>query len=566
MTDSKPKQESDGLEVTYKIPVERFQYEDELVKENQRLKKQNSRTTGWIIVVTILALLIGWGFSAFVPTPFSNTVRQEVAYVTTEKTENKIISIRTILEKYWYFAKDIENLTGRLTDQALIGMTTNEEDPHTTYMTSEEIMQFTQSINRNFVGIGVQFQSQANGLNLITRVFRDSPAEKAGVQAGDIIHSIDGTVVDNMSADEIKKLVQGEIGTDVTIVFLREGKYVTLDITRGEIGHTVNGKVTDEGYGLIQLEQFGETTANEVQSYLDEFREQGATKLIIDLRDNGGGYLEALEGVVSAFLPANTVFIRRDYANGVQTSNKTVGGNYTEFSPIVILTNNNTASASEAFTMAMKEQRDDVVVVGMTTYGKGSVQVTQYYDDGSALKYTDSIWKSPDGVWINNIGIEPNEIVELHPVLNTFYETMEEDLVLEADSVSSFTEEAQLCLDFLGYEPGRTDGYFSEQTKQALLSFQKETELEADGKLSSVTYEALVSAVIRKWSTDLSSDLQYQKALEILSREEEAADRTEASAAVSPSRSIAGVMGKTLLYEPIDKTLCCSREFADGTI
>ena len=150
MTDSKPKQESDGLEVTYKIPVERFQYEDELVKENQRLKKQNSRTTGWIIVVTILALLIGWGFSAFVPTPFSNTVRQEVAYVTTEKTENKIISIRTILEKYWYFAKDIENLTGRLTDQALIGMTTNEEDPHTTYMTSEEIMQFTQSINRNF--------------------------------------------------------------------------------------------------------------------------------------------------------------------------------------------------------------------------------------------------------------------------------------------------------------------------------------------------------------------------------------------------------------------------------
>ncbi len=564
MTESKPKQENDGLEVTYRIPVERFQYEDELVKENQRLKANSRKTVFWIVGLTAAALLIGWCFSALVPTPFSNQVRHGVTYVTQKSADNKITNVRTILEKYWYFSREIDNLSERLTDQALIGMTTNEEDPHTTYMTSEEIQQFTQSINRNFVGIGVQFQSQENGLNLITRVFRDSPAERAGVQAGDIIHSIDGTVVDNMTAQEIKDLVQGEIGTDVTIVFLREGKYVTLDITRGEIGHTVNGDTTEEGYGLIQIEQFGETTANEVQSYLDEFKEQGVTKLIIDLRDNGGGYLEALEGVVSKFLPANTVFIRRDYTNGVQTDNKTIGGNYTEFSPIVILVNDNTASASEAFTMAMKEQRDDVVVVGVTTYGKGSVQVTQYYDDGSALKYTDSIWKSPDGVWVNGVGITPDEEVKLHPVLDTFYEAMEEDMVLDVDSVSEFTVEAQQCLDFLGYDPGRTDGYFSEQTKQALLSFQKDTELETDGRLSSTTYEALVSAVVRKWTTDISCDLQYQKAVEILSNAEET--KTEASSAVSNRQSISYVLGDTLLYEEIKLMTIRGMEFGYGTI
>lgn len=561
MTETNPENRKDGLEVTYRIPVERFQYEDELLVENRKLRSKTRKQRVWLIALPVLALLVGWGGSAFVPTPFSNSVRQGVTYVTQQNAETKLSSIRSVMERYWYFARDIDDLSERLTDQAAVGMTTNEEDPHTQYMSKEEIESFTQSINRNFVGIGVQFQSQDNGLNLITRVFRDSPAERAGVQAGDIIHSVNGTVVDNLKASEIKELVQGEIGTDVTMVFVREGKFITLDITRGEIGHTVNGTVTEEGYGLLQLEQFGETTASEVDSYLAEFADNGITGLVIDLRDNGGGYLEALQGVVSKFLPANVVFIQRDYANGLKNSNKTEGGMYESFSPIVILVNGNTASASEAFTMAMREQRDDVTVVGETTYGKGSVQITQYYNDGSALKYTDSIWKSPEGVWINGVGIEPDETVSLHPVLNTFYESMEEDETYTKDSVSPIVGEAQLCLDFLSYEPGRTDGYFSDTTETAIRAFQKEAELEETGVLNQTTYEALVSAVVRKWSADRSCDTQYQKAVEILAaggQETPAADEADAK----PS---AAVQTDGILYEEIAVTLR-TEELGYGTI
>ncbi|MBO5555267.1 MAG: PDZ domain-containing protein, partial [Solobacterium sp.] len=120
-------------------------------------------------------------------------------------------------------------------------------------------MEFTQGINRDFVGIGVQFTNLENGLQLITRVFRDSPAEKAGVQAGDIIHSVDGVITENKTTDEIKELVQGEEGTVVTIVFQREGELITLDITRGKVGHTVDGKVCEDGIGMLAIEQFGET-------------------------------------------------------------------------------------------------------------------------------------------------------------------------------------------------------------------------------------------------------------------------------------------------------------------
>ena len=561
MSEKKPETKKDGLEVTYRIPVERFQYEDELLVENRKLRTRTNRQKIWLIALPLAALLIGWCFSAFVPTPFSNQIRQGVTFVTQQNADTKLGNIQQVMQNYWYFAKDIENLGERLTDQAAVGMTTNEEDPHTQYMSKEEIESFTQSINRNFVGIGVQFQSQDNGLNLITRVFRDSPAERAGVQAGDIIHSVDGTVVDNMSATEIKELVQGEIGTDVTMVFLREGEYITLDITRGEIGHTVDGDITEEGFGLIHLEQFGETTASEVDSYLAEFADNGVTGLIIDLRDNGGGYLEALQGVISKFLPANMIFIQRDYANGIENNSKTSGGMYEAFSPIVILVNENTASASEAFTMALKEQRDDVTIVGETTYGKGSVRITQYYKDGSALKYTDSIWKSPKGVWINGVGIEPDETVSLHPVLSTFYESMEEGDSYAFDSVSTFVAEAQQCLDFLGYKPGRTDGYFDRATETSLHAFQKEAGQEETGILDQSVYEALVSAVVRKWSTDKTCDTQYQKAIEILS----SAQADPAGTPDSDEKPSAAINGNVILFEETVQTLR-TEEIGYGTL
>ncbi len=146
-----------------------------------------------------------------------------------------------LMENSWFFADSIEDLDTRLTDQALKGITTNDEDLHTEYMSADEITQFTQSINRNFVGIGVQF-TNSNGIPLVTKVIRNSPAESAGVQAGDIIYSVDGTKVEGMTSDEIVALVQGEENTKVTMVFKRGDDLVTMEITRAEVSNTIDGK------------------------------------------------------------------------------------------------------------------------------------------------------------------------------------------------------------------------------------------------------------------------------------------------------------------------------------
>ena len=251
---TKKLKEDDGLEISCRNPGDRDHMEDALVRDNQKLFLRNQHLQTWLVVLSVCALLIGWLLGTFKPIPILNQVREVQTVVVKESSKAKIDNIMRIMENYWYFAKGIDNLDERLTDQALMGITTNEEDKHTTYMSREEIEAFTQYINRNFVGIGVQFQSQEDGLHLITRVFRDSPAEKAGVQAGDIIHSVNGEIVDNYTADKIKELVQGEEGTDVTIGLVREGKTISVDITRGQIGHTVDGTITEEGIGYLSIE------------------------------------------------------------------------------------------------------------------------------------------------------------------------------------------------------------------------------------------------------------------------------------------------------------------------
>lgn len=430
-------------------------------------------------------------------------------------TEEKIEEALNVMGNNWYFGKDIENLDERLLNQALTGITTNEEDPHTYYMTKEEVESFVQSINRNFVGIGVQFIA-TDGINMIQRVFKGSPAEKAGVQAGDIIHAVDGTVVDNMSSTNIASLVKGEQGTTVHIDFIRDGETVSLDITRDQISTTVYGEVKD-GIGYLEILQFGESTADEVKLYLQDFIDQNIQDLIIDLRNDGGGYLTALQSVGGLFLDGDSVALVEEYASGKSETLKVNGTKiWNDEGKVVILVNSNTASAAEAFTLCMKEQRDNVTVVGVTTYGKGTVQVTDQFKDGSAIKYTTSKWLSSKGVWVNGVGIEPDTTIELPDILNATIKEMEDDVVYSYDEVNEIVSIAQKALDYLGYDIDRTDGYFSEMTEESVLAFQKDHSLEETGSLDRTTYESIVSTVTLDWSTSDVHDTQLKYAEEYI--------------------------------------------------
>ena len=487
--------------------------------EKRNLRNKNRRLRTWLVILPVFLFLIGWCLGSFVPMPFAHQAQQNISTVIPMNSDEKFSNILEVMSEDWFFAKDIEDVTTRLSDQALYGMTKNEEDPHTSYMSAEEIEAFTQSINRNFIGIGVQFFSTAEGLHMVERVIPNTPAEESGVQPGDIIHGVNGVNVDGMTANEVADLVRGEEGDPVVIDFLRNGKTVTLKIIRRAVSSTTSeDTIEDQGetFGVLQIQQFGETTGDEVRAIMNDFKAQGISGLIIDLRDDGGGYLTALQAVMGCFVKEGTVVMSQEYSDGSKLEIKSKGQPFDNFDRYVILMNENTASAAEVFVMAMKELVPGTVTVGTQTYGKGTVQITRMFDDGSALKYTTSKWVSPSGVWVNNVGITPDEEVVLDDVLYETFLSMDDEEVFEKDTVSEHVRLAQMSLNFLGYNIDRMDGYLSEETSAQLLAFQEENSLEASGVLDAVTYRSLLSKVVLAWNTDRSFDIQLQKALEVL--------------------------------------------------
>lgn len=493
------------------ISLKKYVWPDEaaLAKEKQRNKKLKQKA----MTACIVFLLVGWLGGSLLPYSFTTSLRNMISRSMTMDSSKKIEEVKNIMEQDWFFSKDIEDLDTRLSDQALEGITTNEEDPHTQYMSKEEMESFTQSINRNYIGIGVQYVL-TDGTAVIEKVYKNTPAEKAGVQAGDILYSVDGEQMQGKTSAEIKAAVQGEAGTTVTIGFERNGKVIALDITRAEVASTTYGEMLENNIAYLQLYQFGTTTPDEVKAYLDDF--SNAQGIVIDLRDNGGGYLDSVEGVASCFLEKGTEVMKQVFTNGEERITKTSQNKYTNIKNIVILVNENTASASEVLTLALKQQRDDVTIIGTTTYGKGTVQISKKFDDGSALKYTTSKWVSPDGTWVNGVGITPDTEVELHPVFSEKFTTMKEDETYEVDSVGDAVKDASLCLDYLGYTVDRTDGYFSLTIAESLQQFKNDKDLGDDAILDADTFNALRSAVLLDWNTTREHDTQLTKALEVL--------------------------------------------------
>lgn len=489
-------------EENVRIKLERHVWPDE--KANRKRKKIFVST---VIIAIVLSFGIGWLFGTFLQTPI--TVNNSGKYT-------RLDAIIETLSAQWYFGKDVEDLETWLLDNAINGMIDLNGDIHTDYMTAEEVKQFNDSIDMGFVGIGVQYYMSGDGYPVVERVFKNSPAEAFGVMPGDIIYTVDGVDVKGMETEEIASRVKGEEGTTVIIEFLRAGAVVKKEIIRGLVKNSAFGQILTGNVGYLEIYQFGSSTTQEVVTYLNDMQEKNVSKLIIDLRDNGGGYLNTLIGISSLLLPKDTIVIRQEYKDGTSEIGKTLGGQMTNFKDIVILVNANTASASEVLTAALQEQAG-IKVIGVQTYGKGTVQITRPFADGSALKFTTAQWKTPNGNAIHGVGITPDFIVELHPVFYFDKIVLEDDVTYGLDQVDESVELAQLALDFLGYTVNRMDGYFDQSTVDAIVKFKADYALEESERLDKKTLQVLSTEIIRFWFTNRSTlDSQLQKALELI--------------------------------------------------
>lgn len=426
---------------------------------------------------------------------------------------NKFDKLSAYLNSVWLYKDDYEDLEKTLEDKAFYGMTNFPDDIYTSYMSQEEMAEFASSINNNYVGIGAQY-SYTNGIGTVTRVFKDSPAEKGGLLAGDIFYLIEGESLEGLTSDEIKEKIVGEENSIVNVTVLRSGKEVNLSFVRGAIEYTAYAKDYDD-FVYLNIMSFGESTADECINYLDDYKDY--SKLVLDLRDNTGGYQGSVQSVAGLFLGKNVVVLNEIDNEGTVTSYETVCKKYYDnFKKIVILTNANTASAAEVLTICLKEMYPNASIVGTTTFGKGVVQSSYYLEDGSAIKLTTSYWTSPKGVSIHKEGVKPDYEVFLDEILYQNVYSFEDDSVYNIDDVSSYVKIAELGLKFLDFDIERTDGYFDSSFAKALKEYKNSNDLANNEILDGDTYSAIISSVIREYSINEKKDLQLQKAIEVI--------------------------------------------------
>lgn len=431
---------------------------------------------------------------------------------------DKFETVYNLLTDKWYYANQVEELDNILIEKAISGMTMLEEDPHTNYFSLQEAEAFSQALSGSNVGVGFVYSPDDNSNFVIQDVFVGSSADTAGLQRGDIITQVDSMVCSENPSEDIVAYIQKKEGKQINVKFTRDGNEESVKVTPGSYDTTVICRMHDD-YAEIILSSFSEKTGETMAAALGRVQKAGIKKLILDLRDNTGGYLSAEVDVASSFLPEKTVVYKEKLADGTikeYKTNDTYG--QVELDQIVILQNENTASASEALIGALKDIiPDKITTVGLKTYGKGTEQVSIAFKDGTSIKYTVAEWLTPNETSINNVGFEPDVPVDSILVASVDYTEMAEDESFGPDSVHYNATALQTFLDFLGYPVDRTDMYFSPASSQSLAQFQAENGLEATGVCDYQTWEVLKDKVVKEYNARKESmDEQRNKAIELL--------------------------------------------------
>lgn len=305
---------------------------------------------------------------------------------------------------------------GNLDEQALArgaarGMVAATDDPHTAYMDPDEAKEFEKSLSGNIGGgIGAEIAKKHN-VPTIIRPLKNSPAEKAGIKAGDTIVKVNDTVVTDMPVDQVVQRIRGDIGTTVKLVLSRGGERKDVTVTREEVVAPAAEWRIDGEIGILTVSRFNDDTGKQARQAAEEFRSAGVKKVILDLRGNPGGTVAAAQALAGLWLNHEVVMTQRRGEQVISTE-KSTGQPLLSDIKTVVLVNGGSASASEIVAGALKDH-GKATLVGEKTYGKGSVQRPINLADGSILKVTEARWYTPHGKNIDKSGIEPDIKVEM---------------------------------------------------------------------------------------------------------------------------------------------------------
>lgn len=384
-------------------------------------------------IYKIILLVILTAFITFMITSLSlyNYFTKNPAFTLVTGEENSagvdkyLSKIKSIIEKNYLWKDKIDEQ--KLNSGAIKGYVEGLGDKYTEYIPADKMKQFTEDISGSFVGIGIYMVADESTEKIyVYYPIPDSPAEKAGIKSGDAIISVDGVEYGYEDFNTIADHIKGKEGTNVKIVVERDGKQIEFDITRKKIEtNPITSKMLDNNIGYINLPSFDMDTSKKFKEKIDDIISKGAKSLVLDLRNNGGGIVDESTDIADFFLDKGKKIIttKDNKGNEEITTTKT---KQIYSLPIVILTNENTASASEILTGALKEN-DRAKVIGNKTYGKGVIQSVITLSDGSGMKITIAEYFTPNGTEINKKGITPDVEVKLPDTVKSIYAVKESE-------------------------------------------------------------------------------------------------------------------------------------------
>lgn len=376
-------------------------------------KKTNVYRIVMLVIVTamITFLVTSIGFYNYYVKSENGNIKLISNYIkfseSTQELTSKLELVKKYLEQSYMGKLDEESMV----EGAIKGYVEGLGDSYTEYLTESELEELMIDIEGDYVGIGVYITSTTNNQTVILLPIEGSPAEKAGLKSGDIILEIEGEDCSLLELDEVSNKIKGEKGTKVNLKILRGEKTIDFSIERKQVElKYITSEVLEKDIGYIQLLTFYENCTEDFKKELENLEEKNIKSLIIDLRDNGGGIVKDAIEMAELFVPKGNIIMKTYDKEGNETIEKSKSTKTLDMD-IIILVNENSASATEIFTAALKEN-NIAKVIGTTTFGKGVMQEVQPISIGGAMKITVEKFKTPKGNEINEVGIAPDIEIE----------------------------------------------------------------------------------------------------------------------------------------------------------
>ncbi len=381
-----------------------------------------------IMLVVLVAVITFIGTTVLVYNKLGGSSGIKYVMIGDDGGSSSLLSrLKTVVDKYYLGEYDEE----KMKEEAAKGYIEGLGDEYSEYITAEEYEEFSKEVYGSFIGIGIYYGKTIDDEMVIVETIGNSAAEKAGLQAGDIITKVDDfEVTESTSTDEVSDKIKGQEGTQVSIEVLREEQKLTFNITRENVKlHYIKAEVLENNIGYMKVTSFDEETSQEFKTRLEELLSQNVKSLIIDLRNNGGGIVQEATQIADYLLDKGQKIIITKDKEGNEEITYSEQDKITDL-PIVVLTNGYTASSAEILASALKDN-NRAQIVGIKTYGKGVIQNVYRLTDGSALKLTTQEYYTALGNKLNEIGIEPNVEVELPDGVNIYNIPKKQDTQLQ---------------------------------------------------------------------------------------------------------------------------------------